>query len=265
MKRLVLTWVLATVTTVTTVHADPRTASALYAEGQTAYQARDYDVAATKFIAAYAADADPVYLFNAAQAYRFGKDCDQSADYYQRFLAKVPNPPNADKIKAWAADMRACASLRATPPPPPPITTIVPPPAPLPPPVSVDAPSRGPRIAAYVTGGIGIVALGLATVSAVQGRAARRDQDAVCPTMDCTWMAGPPGTTADYQGRLDAARRRGDAANLRAYVGFAVGGVALAASVGLFVYTRGAHGTTERQLAIVPTTTGGLVVGTFGF
>ena len=107
-----VTLALAATTTTTIAIADPETASALYAEGQQAYQAQSYAVAASKFIAAYAADPDPVYLFNAAQAFRFGDECGKSAAYYKKFLDEVPNPPNADKITVWYQDMQACASTR---------------------------------------------------------------------------------------------------------------------------------------------------------
>jgi tetratricopeptide (TPR) repeat protein len=94
--------------------ADPKaTAASTYAEGEKLYQAGNYIGAADKFRAAYEADPDPVYLFNVAQAYRFGEDCVKSAEYYKKFFDKVPNPPNAAKIKGWQDEQETCAKARA--------------------------------------------------------------------------------------------------------------------------------------------------------
>src|SRR5262249_30709427 len=65
--------------------------------------------AAEKFRVAYELDADPGYLFDAAQAYRFAKLCAESADFYRRFLKTVPNAPNRDKVERFRDDMDACA------------------------------------------------------------------------------------------------------------------------------------------------------------
>ena len=245
-----------------TAHADPRTASELYASGQRDYQLQHYADAATKFLAAYAADPDPVYLFNAAQAFRLGNDCVRAAARYQQFLAKVPNPPNADKIRVWADEMATCAKLRGPEPIKPvdvvpvgpivpivPIVPVVPPERPPPPPPPPAHPNTDRRlIAAAITGGLGLVAVGIGGYAAKQGHDDQVRHDAVCPA-PCTWS---PDVAKQWQ----QADNRGNAANTRAVIGLAVGSVGVAAGVALFLWARGdAH---ERQVAIVPTTNGAM-------
>src|SRR5437868_2731123 len=81
------------------------TAAAAYREGQRHYTAGDYPGAAASFLAAYDADPDPVYLFNAAQAFRFAGDCAQAATHYRRFLAAVASAPNLDRVRANLDEM----------------------------------------------------------------------------------------------------------------------------------------------------------------
>src|ERR1700759_212421 len=96
-----------------TAHADTGKAKEIYAEGEKLYAQGRYLEAAARFRAAYDAEPDPVYLFNVAQAYRFGEDCVQSATYYKQFLEKVPEAPNADKVRGWIDEQDACAKQKA--------------------------------------------------------------------------------------------------------------------------------------------------------
>lgn len=119
-------------------------AAAAYAEGQRRYNAGEYRPAAAKFLEAYGHDADPAYLFNIAQSYRFAHDCAQAARYYRRFLAAVASAPNRAKVRGYLDEMDACVRREAKPPPaepPTPTATSTKNPAaaptkPLPPPIS---------------------------------------------------------------------------------------------------------------------------------
>ena len=118
MNRLV---VIALLVAASRAQADPDAkakAAASYADGEKLYAAARYLDAAEKFRTAFELDPDPVYLFNVAQAYRFGEDCVKSADFYKRFLDKVPDPPNVAKIRAWYQEQDTCAKavLAAKPP-----------------------------------------------------------------------------------------------------------------------------------------------------
>src|SRR5688500_16608759 len=74
---------------------DARTA---YQAATTAYANGRYGDAAERFKEAYSLDPDPGYLFNIAQAYRLGQLCANAVDYYDRFLAAVPDPPERDAV-----------------------------------------------------------------------------------------------------------------------------------------------------------------------
>jgi hypothetical protein len=88
---------------------------------------------------------------------------------------------------------------------------------------------RGPsalRIASYVTGGVGIVSLGLGTAFAISAKSKRDDANATCPTTLCNDAAA-----------VDASQSAGRAADI-ATGAFIVGAVALAGGVALFLLSR---------------------------
>lgn len=240
-------------------------AKALYAEGQDAYKKGNYAVAAAKFSAAYDADPDPVYLFNAAQAYRLGDDCVRAADFYQRFLAKVPNPPNADKIHGWADETAACARAKQPPPAPHPdrtpgttgtSATPAPPAAQpaTPPPAPAAAPTRS-RVPGAVLLGTGVVGLVVGGVFAAGWHAAQADSDAVCN--HCTvWDPGFNQRLAD-----DKSRAKRDSA--LAISSFAVGG-ALVATGAVFLFVLDGTPAADR-VTVAPTASGATVSTTFHF
>src|SRR5262249_7162093 len=70
-------------------------------EGAARFHDKDFAGAAKHFKDAYELNQDPSYLFNVAQAYRHAGDCVNAAEYYRRFLAEVPHPPNEDMVRAW--------------------------------------------------------------------------------------------------------------------------------------------------------------------
>src|SRR6266702_276522 len=63
----------------TAAGSEAQAAQKLYEDGQ-------YHDAATHFAHAYELDPQAAYLFDAAQAYRFAKECATAAKYYLEFL-----------------------------------------------------------------------------------------------------------------------------------------------------------------------------------
>jgi hypothetical protein len=203
----------------------------LYVQGQQFFEAGAYLDAAAKFEAAYELGHDPAFLYNIAQAYRLARVCAKAADYYQRFFAAVPNPPEAEKIRGFADESAACAREQAPKPLPPPPQ---PPPAPRPSPViTPQAPStdRGAskRIAgiAAASSGAALVAVGGYFTWSASDLAAQRTS--LCQS--CTWTPERDATARD----LD---RRGHRAASLAIASYTIGGAALAAGVVLYLLGR---------------------------
>lgn len=239
-------------------HADTTAkaaAAAAYREGQRHYAAGDYPVAAARFLDAYDVDPDPVYLFNAAQAFRFAEDCVQAANYYRRFLAAVVSAPNLDRVRANLDEMDACVKRLAQPPPPP-SPPAVPEPAAAPtapatptlPPPAIDGGRRLERRIGIALGVAGLVAAGAGVwfqhdVGYFEHRVA-----GCVPARPCT------------AGAVDRWNDRGNRASLAAIGSYSVAGAALVG--GATLYLLGRSSSAER-IAIVPAP-GGALIGARG-
>lgn len=238
------------------------TAAAEFNEGQKLYAAGDYLVAADKFEAAYALDPDPAYLFNIAQAYRFGNACAKAAASYRRFLGAVANPPNADKVQQYIQQSDDCAKQEAAaerPPPPPPDTIIESPP---PPPIEKpSAPGRGQRIAGLSVFAGGVVMLGVAGFYTRKSGQLRDDREALCA--DEIRTSGMCQWDLDREAKEIDLEKQGDRANLISYIGWSVGGVAVIGGVLLYVLAPVPE--EQRVVSIVPTSEGAMAYGTFRF
>jgi tetratricopeptide (TPR) repeat protein len=232
-----------------------------FAEGQKEFLARDYLPAAAKFDDAYARDPDPVYLYNAAQAYRHGSACARAAENYRKFLALVPNPPNLDKVTKYIDELDACAKADSAPEPPtlPPAPVVPPPPTPTtparPPPTLVvhERPNAGLERHLGIglgAGGVVLIAIGALfthDVHTIEGYSA-----AICAA-NCTW------TTAKQQ-RADDLKRRGDRDSHLGVASYAVGGTALIS--GVLLYVIGSRGP---ETSFEPARGGGSVAVRFSF
>ena len=240
-----------------TAHADgPQDAHAHEAAdaGAALFANNDFAGAAAKFREAYDLNHDPSYLFNVAQAYRHAGDCVGAADYYGRFLADVPHPPNEDKIRSWYAAQLQCAKEHAAAPPEPPKQE---PPKPEPPrseppkpePLPVTQSDRGHRGLALALAGTGAVALGVGGFFAWDAHYLAGQRDALLARCSA---AAPclPAVVSDYD-------RRGSRASTIAIVGFAGGALAIAAGATLFVLSRSE---TAPPVAVAPVR-GGAVAG----
>jgi tetratricopeptide (TPR) repeat protein len=230
--------------------ADSTTAKAEFAAGQSLFKAGDFLGAAKRFQTAYAEDPDPVYLFNVAQAFRLAKSCTQARDFYRKFLAAAPSAPNREKVKRYLAEVEACATseVEETPPvepPPPPRETPPPPPEP----VDTGKTRRRLGIASIA---LGVIATGTGAVFVRRVGNLERDREALCPA-PCTW-------SADLAAREAALQRDGDRASGLAIGAFAVGGVALAGGIVLYLTGRNAE-----RVTVVPTRGGGIATARFEF
>ncbi len=81
-------------------HADGD-AEKLYQEGQTAYDAKQYDQAIAAWDKAYALSKLPALVFNLAQAHRLAGHCEKAVDAYKRFLTLDPQSterPDAEQF-----------------------------------------------------------------------------------------------------------------------------------------------------------------------
>lgn len=239
-------------------HADARST---YAEGEKLYAKGQYLDAAAKFREAYDAEPDPVYLFNIAQAYRFGEDCAQSAAFYQQFLDKVPAAPNADKVRVWIAEQQACAARdKAKQTLLPPSDPTKPPPPPPPPP----APPGNGKIYAGIgaaVAGLGVAAIGAYEFSLVGGIATERD---MAVAAGCPAGQMPVCTLAQYKTFAKPFDDR--ARNKQILGGVLVGGGAALVATGLYLIVSKIADDDEAAHVIVHPMPGGAgVQGTWTF
>ena len=230
-----------------------KNAGALEAQiGGKLYEGNNYREAAPHFVKAYELDPQPAYLFDAAQAYRFGKDCANAAKYYRQFLdvAKSVKAENLDKVKHYITEMDDCAK----PPAPPPVLAHVEPPpqkAEQPLPVGpsephVSDPGSTTRKVGIGVAVIGVVGLGVSgyywkKVADLNNDACHKDPNA------CT-----AATTENNEGET---RER------IAIASGVVGGAALVG--GIVLYVLGKNQSTEPAVSIAPTRTGAMLSFTF--
>lgn len=247
----------ALVLAATAAHADD--AKTLYADGEKLYAHGQYLDAAAKFRAAYDADPDPVYLYNIAQAYRFGDDCAQSAAFYKQFLDKVPAAPNADKVKGWISEQEACAARDAA------KQTLLPPAerrdAPPPPPPTPPGNARLYAGIGIAVAGLAVAGFGAYEFSLVGGIASDRDTAVAhgCPSN----LAMP--CTLDQWNAL--AKPFDDKARSKQVLGGAlVGGGAALVATGLYLIISKVTADDEAEHVIVHPVPGGAAVqGTWTF
>lgn len=284
MKTTGIVTALALVLAATAAPASPAkksAAEAAYADGQKKYAAADYLGAAQRFKEAFELDPDPVYLFNAAQAFRFGTSCAAAAEHYKRFLAAAPTAPNRAKVEKYIDEMTACAKREApppapvvTPPEPPPVTTpVIATPgdggASLPPSTEPAMPRDTAASSSHDGGSLrwigvgvgaaGVIGLGIGLVEHAKVRSAAADREALASRKQAS---GEPWT-ADDQALADRLDHKGNRASSFAIASYALGGAALAA--GITMYVLGSRSREPAHVAVIPRTGGALVTGAFTF
>lgn len=258
MRRAVVAAVLAGLVAVAGAQPkDPAAAQAAFAEGQQRYAAGEYLIAADRFEAAYALDPDPVYLFNSAQAYRFGNACAKAVATYQRFLDAAPQAPNVAKVRQYMAQSEDCAKQQAAAQRPPPLVPdpIVTPPPPPPPTHATSDPGRAKRLVGLGLGGVGVVVLGVAGYYSYKSFDYASQREELCN--GCMWSDA-------FTTRQNQLNSKGETAETVARITLVAGGVALLGGVALYLWGR-SDAAEHPTVTVVPTGTGAMAVGAFAF
>ncbi len=206
-------------------------ASVAFAAGQKAFVAKDYRTAAAQFEIAYNADPNPLYLFNAAQAYRLAGDCAKALAAYLQFQKVVQdqklNVSGMDEVQGYISGLKLCNN---------------PAPAPAPPP----APHRPLYVPAYALMGVGAATLLFAAAAEVNDLVVHGNAD-----------TAPSGLT---RVRLNAdGHWWATAGDLTGYIG---GGLVVAGAALWYFHNRGDH---EQMISATPLPGGAAVSGTWHF
>jgi tetratricopeptide (TPR) repeat protein len=77
-----------------------------FKEGSQHYDLGEYKEALAAFKDAYREYEDPSFLFNIAQCYRQLGDKDQAVRLFRTFIAKLPDAPNRDEVRATIATLQ---------------------------------------------------------------------------------------------------------------------------------------------------------------
>jgi len=237
------------------VHADPdkdAKAKAAADAGAALFQANDFPGAAAKFQEAYDLNHDASYLFNIAQVYRHSGDCVRAADYYGRFLGEVPHPPNEDKIRVWYASAMQCAKERASSEPPKQESPKQEPP-------KQEPPKQAPVVKPVESSRHRGLVIGLAATSAVAFAVGGFYvwDSGYLESQRTSFLAGCSTTNHCSSAVVNDYDDRGSRANTIAIVGFAAGGVALAASAAIYVMS--SRSEEAPPVAVAPLPGGALV------
>jgi tetratricopeptide (TPR) repeat protein len=233
--------------------AAPQTAEEHYEASKRFYAVNEFEKAIAELKLAYTMSPDPNYLFNIAQAMRKKGDCVGAIDFYNKYLREAPNAPNRAKVEGWISELDACAKAQPRPVEPKPID---PKPVDSEPtrskPVAVAKPERPMhrsrlRLAGIVTGGVGGVMLVGGTMLAVSARSIAKGVETSCNgTNGCDWVTEREN---DQRGHTRATQSR---------VLFAAGAAAVTGGIVMFVLGKP---TRESPVAVVPTESGGMIVG----
>ena len=100
-------------------------AKQLFNDGMVLYDLRKFEQAIESFEKAYKAYPNAAFLFNLAQAHRMAGNTADAIGFYNNYLRRVPDAPNAADVRKFIAELEATrkatpAELPALPPPPPP-------------------------------------------------------------------------------------------------------------------------------------------------
>lgn len=221
--------------------------------GKAAHDAGRYDEAIKEYQAAYDLAPLPELLFNLGQVYRLKGDKQKALDHYGKYLVVAPKGPVAADARKYSAQLEK--ELAAEPPPPPPVETkpepappppepvIQPPPPPPEEPRETATPGRGMVIGAYVAGGLGLVAAGVAIKYGLDASSASDDVSSVD---DGRW---------DQQD-IDRVQAGEDAEKLSL---ICTGVAAVAIGTGAVLYFMGKKKAERANVALVPHDGGGVL------
>ena len=171
---------IAVLTLSSVVRAQPApnpAADAAYQEARRLYDLREWDAAIAKFKEAYRLRPDAPSLFNIAQSNRLKGDCSEALSFYKTYRRNFPTEKNIDKVDKFIADMDACVKTgtKTEPTKTEPTRLLVTEPS------SPADPGHGKRIAGYVVGGVGVVALGVGVLFAIRAHSLANDASNAMP------------------------------------------------------------------------------------
>jgi tetratricopeptide (TPR) repeat protein len=237
------------------------TAAEHYERGRRLYDVKEYAAAIEEFKAAYLADADPIYLFNIAQAYRLSGDCTSAESYFAKFLKADPDTTQRAKIEKLIAECTPASAPTGDTPPTGDTssptgtgtgntgTTGAPIDVPAPPPPPPPDPGRSRRIIGLITAGAGVVAVGVGTGLAIQVGGVESDLETECAA-GCDWD--------DIRDRDSSARTKATVSTVM-IVG---GGIAVLGGAALYFWGRTMRPETPTY-TIVPTADGAIATAAF--
>ena len=172
--------------------------------GQALYREGKYREARAEFERGFELSGRAAFLFNVAECSRLLGEAATARAQYDKYLAIEPDGKLAATAKQRLASLPAAPAAVTTTPLPspkpvevPPTVVVTTPPAPPPPhamPATIPAaPHHGsgaaPPLSAFITGGVGVVALGAAGVLAVRARSKWSDAQDHCVDNRCS-LAG---------------------------------------------------------------------------
>jgi tetratricopeptide (TPR) repeat protein len=79
----------------------------LFQEGQTAYKTGAFRQAITAFLKADQLNPSPTLTYDVAQCFERLGELPKAVEYYEAYLSKLPNAPDADAVAATIANLRA--------------------------------------------------------------------------------------------------------------------------------------------------------------
>lgn len=200
--------------------------------GRDHYAAHDYGAAVEDYRRAHDALPDPLFLFDMAQSYRKLDDCPHAAEMYRAYLKDLPNADNRRRVEQFIVDMDACSPAA-------PVTT----------PVVHVTDSRALQFTGIGTAALGLVLVGVGVYFSV----AASDDASMIESMCAHGCRGTDVANLNQAGHES---------NRDAAITYTLGGVALAAGVGILLWeTLGSTGAP----VIEPVTGGATVSGRFRF
>ncbi|MBI4511597.1 MAG: hypothetical protein HY698_18325 [Deltaproteobacteria bacterium] len=243
--------------------SDPRLSEARthYEKGQAYYDMAKYAEAIAEFEKAYLLSRAPGLLYNMAQAHRLNNDCGQALTFYRNYLRAYPSAENREEVETRIKEMEQCqrdqAPRAVAPPVVPALPAVAPPPrtpAPVLPPLEERPASATPerrievppskqghspkrfRLAAWSTGGAGILLLGAGVYWGLQANRTYGELEDKCRE-ECTWSNADSGqlSDADREKRLS-------------FISMGLGAVAL--GTGAVLYTLGGRPNEAKAPAI---------------
>jgi tetratricopeptide (TPR) repeat protein len=249
---LAILWLAAAPAAAAAMSEEEERAKAHFLAGQSYYDQASYADALKEFNEAYRISKRPALLYNIARCHEALDQVPEAVAMLERYLHEAPDTPDRNAIEARINNLKA--RPRKTPPSSGEPALV---PASTPAASAASASSAPPspprrRVWSWVTGGVGVAALGAALGTGIASQLAYNDLEAACTHNHCD-----PATLADAQGRVD----RGKSLALATDILWPIGAAAVATATILF-FVEGRH-PASRHARVAPffaRGTGGFVV-----